>query len=143
MKQSYLPLRLLTVSLLIGCAAVLVTGCPQREAETTTAPPGTTAPGPPGGGPSGAPDTGATTGDATTRTPGEAVSDVTMTAKVKNALMVSKVDTGQLDVDTKEGVVTLKGSVPTASQKALAEKVAKQVEGVTTVKNQLSVGGKG
>ncbi len=143
MKNPYLPDRLLTCCLLIGCVAVLVTGCPRREAETTTAPPGATAPGPPGGTSAGAPDAGATTGDATTRTPGEAVSDVTMTAKVKNALMVSKVDTAQLNVDTKEGMVTLKGSVPTASQKALAEKVAKQVEGVATVRNQLTVGGKG
>jgi len=38
--------------------------------------------------------------------------------------------------------VTLKGSVPTASQKATAEKVAKQVEGVSSVKNSLSVGAK-
>jgi len=63
-----------------------------------------------------------------------------MSGKVKNALITSKVDTRKLNVDTKNGVVTLNGSVPTASQKSQAEKVAKQVSGVTTVKDNLTVG---
>lgn len=65
--------------------------------------------------------------------------DVTLTAKVKNALIVSKVDTGSLNVDTKNGVVMLKGTVPSAQQKSLAEKIAKSTQGVKSVKNHLAV----
>ncbi len=65
--------------------------------------------------------------------------DVTLTAKVKNALIVSKVDTGSLNVDTKNGVVMLKGTVPSAQQKALAAKIASSTQGVKSVKNHLAV----
>jgi len=68
--------------------------------------------------------------------------DVVLTGKVKNALITSKVDARSLNVDTANGAVTLKGSVPTAAQKSLAEKVAKQVAGVKSVKNELAVGAK-
>jgi len=79
-------------------------------------------------------------GATTVRTPTAVGADTVMTGKVKNALITSKVDTRKLNVDTRNGVVTLNGSVPTASQKSQAEKVAKQVSGVTTVKDNLTVG---
>ena len=44
-----------------------------------------------------------------------------------------------IDVDVDNGVVTLSGSVANASQKTRAETVAKQVEGVRSVRNQLKV----
>ncbi len=50
---------------------------------------------------------------------------------------------GALDVDVKDGVVTLKGKVETNEQKAKAEKLAKKVGGVKQVDNQLVVVGKG
>lgn len=130
MKLFPAPLVLATV------LALSLSGCRKDDTATTPgAPPGApgspSAPGPPGG--------AGTTADAD-RSVGQVGEDAVMTGKVKNALIVSKVDTTKLNVDTSNGVVTLKGSVPTASQKATAEKVAKQVEGVTTVKNSLIVG---
>jgi len=59
---------------------------------------------------------------------------------VKNALMTQKVDVSHVTVESKDGTVTLSGSVPTAGQKALAEKAAKQTAGVKTVKDNLTVG---
>src|ERR1051325_8146122 len=44
-----------------------------------------------------------------------------------------------IHVDVDKGVVTLTGTVATAAQKTRAEAVAKSVEGVTGVKNQLKV----
>ena len=44
-----------------------------------------------------------------------------------------------INVDVDKGVVTLTGTVANAAQKAKAETVAKSVEGVTGVKNQLKV----
>ena len=74
----------------------------------------------------------------------EAVSDATLTGKVKSALATDvglKTVTG-INVDSdKGGVVTLKGRVDSADVKKRAEAVAKKVSGVKSVKNQLKVGG--
>ena len=67
--------------------------------------------------------------------------DSWLTTKVKSALAADvglKTLTG-INVDTSGSVVTLKGSVDTAANKSRAEQVARGVEGVTSVKNELSV----
>ena len=74
----------------------------------------------------------------------EAVSDSTLTGKVKSALAadVGLKTVTSINVDSDAGgVVTLKGKVDTADQKKRAEAVAKKVSGVKSVKNQLTVGG--
>jgi osmotically-inducible protein OsmY len=43
-------------------------------------------------------------------------------------------------VDVDRNVVTLRGTVETAMEKAEAERIAKETEGVTRVNNQLKVG---
>lgn len=82
--------------------------------------------------------------------PGEAspetkqkVRDAGLTGKVKSALVA---DVGMktlvgvnVDSDTKTGVVTLKGHVDSADTKNRVEAVAKKVEGVKSVKNNLSI----
>jgi len=50
---------------------------------------------------------------------------------------------GAMDVDVKDGVVTLKGKVEYGEQKVKAEKIARKVPGVKQVDNQLVVVGKG
>jgi osmotically-inducible protein OsmY len=50
---------------------------------------------------------------------------------------------GAMEVDVKEGVVTLRGKVETNEQKARAEKLARKVGGVKQVTNELVVVGKG
>jgi osmotically-inducible protein OsmY len=51
----------------------------------------------------------------------------------------SVVKGGAIDVDVKEGVVTLKGKVQEAKQKSRAESLAKKVKGVKSVINQLQI----
>ena len=72
----------------------------------------------------------------------EAVSDTTITGKVKSALAADvglKTVTG-INVDTdNSGVVTLSGKVDSADTKKRAEQVAKKVGGVKSVKNNLTV----
>ena len=68
-------------------------------------------------------------------------SNAALTTKVKTALAK---DAGfktlaKIDVDSNEGVVTLKGRVESADAKKKAEQIAKQVDGVKSVKNQLRV----
>ena len=56
--------------------------------------------------------------------------DALMTPKVKQALLDSSgLETKNIDVDTKGGTITLKGTVPSAKQKTQAETVAKGIAG--------------
>ena len=69
------------------------------------------------------------------------VSNAGLTGKVKTAL-ATDVGLGTImaiDVDSDNGVVTLKGHVDSAEAKSRAEAVAKKVDGVSSVKNQLEV----
>lgn len=70
----------------------------------------------------------------------QAGENAVLTAKVKNALIIARdMDTSNLNVDSQDGVVTLKGSVPTTAMKQRAERLARQVEGVQSVRNELTV----
>ncbi|HWQ54460.1 MAG TPA: BON domain-containing protein [Bryobacteraceae bacterium] len=50
---------------------------------------------------------------------------------------------GALEVDVKQGIVTLRGKVELEKQKERATKLAKKVKGVKDVDNQIAVVGKG
>lgn len=68
------------------------------------------------------------------------VDDATITSKVKTALAADKdLAAIQIDVDTKNGVVTLTGPAPSADARKRATDVAKNVKGVSSVNNQLTV----
>ena len=71
---------------------------------------------------------------------GEVVGDAAITAKVKSALIADPdVKALRIDVDTRDGVVTLNGS---ADQRANADKamaIAQGIEGVKSVQNRLTV----
>ena len=65
----------------------------------------------------------------------------TLTTKVKTALASDaglSTMTG-INVDSDNGVVTLKGKVDTADAKKKAEEIAKKVDGVKSVKNELRI----
>ena len=67
--------------------------------------------------------------------------DTAITAKVKSEL-AADVNIGTvvtIEVNTTDGVVTLAGKVNNADQKQLAEEIAKGVEGVVKVNNNLQV----
>ena len=68
------------------------------------------------------------------------VSDSWVTAKVKLAMLAdSRVSGFATDVDTKDGVVTLSGKVDEQLNKSAGEEVAKGIEGVKSVNNQIQV----
>ena len=69
-----------------------------------------------------------------------AASDTAITAKVKSALLADeKVKGMKIDVETKEGTVTLTGTAKSPAEKDQAERLASAVEGVRTVVNRISV----
>lgn len=71
---------------------------------------------------------------------GDKISDASITAKVKTAIVAKPgLNAMQIDVDTVNGVVTLKGTVDSPQLLENATKVAQTVEGVKAVDNQLTV----
>ena len=75
------------------------------------------------------------------KTTGERIDDVSITAAVKTKLAAEKVSTlTKVDVDTNMGVVTLNGTVDSETTKAHATELARQVSGVRSVVNNLKVG---
>lgn len=72
---------------------------------------------------------------------GRAVNNIALAARVKAALIgprelySSKIDVGA----TTDGVVTLSGSAEDAAKRDLAERLALSVEGVTAVRNDITI----
>jgi hyperosmotically inducible protein len=68
------------------------------------------------------------------------VDDATITTQVKTGLAADKdLAAIQIDVDTKNGVVTLTGPAPSADARERATDIAKDVKGVSSVNNKLTV----
>ena len=77
-------------------------------------------------------------------TVGQGLTDGWLWVKAKGALAgVDDLRDSTINVDVSDSVVTLRGSVDTAQQKAKAEATAKALDGVKSVKNQLTVGASG
>jgi len=74
--------------------------------------------------------------------PSTRTKDAWLTAKVKSTLLFHKSVSAATVVDTKDGVVTLKGVADTLAQKDLTTEHVKDVEGVTGVRNEMTVSGK-
>ena len=114
--------RKLVPAIFIAAVAFGVTGCStwNRTADTrASAPP-----------------------SAEPRGPVQTASDASLTAKVKTALAADElVKARNIDVDTLRGVVTLNGMVGSAAEKERAISLAKRVEGVASVKDNLRAGG--
>lgn len=78
------------------------------------------------------------------RTFGERVEDGVIVTKIKAKLTGDgSVNSLNVDVDSKEGVVTLSGRVETHEAKSEAERIARDTKGVREVHNRLEVIGKG
>ncbi len=68
------------------------------------------------------------------------VDDATITTKVNAELAGDKdLSAIRIDVDTKDGVVTLSGPAPSATARERASELARNVKGVSSVNNQLTV----
>lgn len=77
----------------------------------------------------------------TTKSAGEQIDDSTLTAKVKTALARdSATSVYRIDVETFRGDVQLNGFVSSAEAKTEAGRIAKGVDGVKSVSNNLKVG---
>jgi len=77
----------------------------------------------------------------TTKSAGEQIDDSTLTAKVKTALARdSATSVYRIDVETFRGDVQLNGFVNSAEAKTEAGRIAKAVDGVKSVSNNLKVG---
>jgi len=86
-----------------------------------------------------APSRGASAGQQATTSAATAVDDTTLKSRIaaslkKNAALAAR----EVDVDVNAGVVTLKGTVRTTSEKAKAAQLA-TVKGVSEVRNQIVV----
>ncbi len=82
----------------------------------------------------------ATPKDDKTSTTKEPITDSWLTAKTKIALVAdARVKGRQINVETKKGVVMLRGKVDTDEAKTAAEETAKGIDGVKSVKNELQV----
>ena len=82
-------------------------------------------------------------GCKTTTTPGRQVDDATIKAEVKTKLAkdVRLSTLTNVEVNSTNGVVTLAGEVHNIDEKRAAEEVARSVDGVVRVNNNLQVKG--
>ena len=72
---------------------------------------------------------------------GEAIGDAAITTEVKSKFLAdTKVSGLKIDVDTKDGVVSLSGMVPTKAESDRAEQMARDSAGVKSVVNHLRIG---
>jgi hyperosmotically inducible protein len=75
------------------------------------------------------------------RTAGQHIDDATLTARVKTALIGDeRTKARQIDVETFKGEVQLNGFVDSPAAKTAAASVARNVAGVSNVKNNLQIG---
>jgi hyperosmotically inducible protein len=71
---------------------------------------------------------------------GDAAGDAAVTAKVKTALLADADVKGlQIDVDTRNGVVTLNGTADNQANMTKAQTIARNIDGVKSVENKLTV----
>ncbi len=71
---------------------------------------------------------------------GAYVDDAWITTKVKSEMVADKdVKAHKIEVDTKQGVVTLTGTVETWQEANKATDIARSVKGVTAVENDIRV----
>ncbi|MDW7773665.1 MAG: BON domain-containing protein [Desulfobulbaceae bacterium] len=79
---------------------------------------------------------------ATKEGTGEYIDDSVITAKVKAAIFADEMlKSAEINVETFKGVVQLSGFVNSPADIARAEEVARNVKGVTSVKNDMRVKG--
>lgn len=83
-------------------------------------------------------DRPAETANSTMNKAATAVDDAAITAKVKTAIMAEPgLKAMEINVDTKDAVVTLTGTVPSAPLKDRAREIATNVSGVKSVQDNL------
>ena len=91
-------------------------------------------------GSSGASDSSGASGASAGAKTGAVVDDSVITTKLKSALLAdAEIKGTDVSVDTKQGQVTLTGTVKSEAQKDRIEKIAKGIDGVKDVQDKLTV----
>lgn len=71
---------------------------------------------------------------------GEYIDDATITTQVKARMVENKqVDAAAISVETLNGTVMLSGFAKNATEKSTAEQIARGVNGVKSVKNEIAI----
>ena len=84
--------------------------------------------------------TAACSSTRTQRAPGEQVDDAALLTSVKSALAADPVtEAGEINVDVNRGTVKLAGFVDTSKEKSKAGDIARGVDGVQSVQNDIAV----
>lgn len=74
------------------------------------------------------------------RDAGQTVEDATITARIETMYLLNEnLNPFRINTTTKDGVVTLDGTVDDAIEKDLAEALARNIDGVSSIDNQLNV----
>jgi len=80
-------------------------------------------------------------GCATRRSPGERFDDAWITSKVKTKIAAdTTVNPFEINVDTRAGVVYLRGAVEEEEDRRQAERIARDTKGVVDVRNEIEIG---
>jgi hyperosmotically inducible protein len=86
--------------------------------------------------------TAACSSTRTQRAPGEQIDDAALLTSVKSALVSDPVtEAGEINVDVNRGVVKLSGFVDSSKEKSAAGDIARKVDGVQSVQNDIAVKG--
>jgi len=73
---------------------------------------------------------------------GDLTANAVLTSKVKTQLLADTTISGlKIDVDSRDGIVTLTGTVSSGTQKTRALRIARETEGVKSVVDELKIGG--
>ncbi len=71
---------------------------------------------------------------------GSYIDDATITTQIKSRLVDSKqVDAASIHIETLNGTVMLSGFAKSSSERATAESIARNVNGVRSVRNEIAV----
>jgi predicted small secreted protein len=126
MMQS--PKRTALLAALVAAVALTSAGCNRQSPDTV------------GQKVDRATDKVATATERATKETAIAVDDAAITTKVKSAVLAEPgLKSLQINVDTKDAVVTLSGTVDTPALKDRAVQIAQSVQGVKSVTDNLSV----
>ena len=131
------------LALFAAGTVLLAAGCDQRNAtspsSSTATPPSAMAPSTADKMASAADRTGDKMAGAAQKT-GDKVDDAAITTKVKTALMAEPgLRSLEINVDTRDNIVTLNGTVDSQEKKQRAMQIAQGVEGVKSVSDNLVV----
>jgi len=123
------PQRTSLIVALVAGVAVLGAGCSDRETSTTSATPQNSRAA-----------TATLPADGVATRAGVAIEDSFITTSVKSAVLAEPgLSALKIDVDTKDGVVTLSGTVASSDLKTRATQIAKNTSGVRSVVDKLEI----